>query len=108
MEPVLKSILILDIVLICTLSLFRFIAKNLEINSLVGYRTKRAMQNEKNWKFAQEFSSKNWLLVIPLMLLAQTFYFFNKNLDIIFISMVVFVIYTIILIFITEHKLKNL
>lgn len=34
-----------------------------EINVLIGYRTKRSMQNEDTWKFAHYFCGKLWWII---------------------------------------------
>ncbi|MCC9042934.1 SdpI family protein [Myroides sp. M-43] len=31
------------------------------INSILGYRTHRAMKNQRNWEFAQKFSGKGFV-----------------------------------------------
>jgi uncharacterized membrane protein len=108
METVYKSILTLDITIFASLILFFFIKKD-TINPILGYRTKRAMKNQRNWNFAQNYFSKNWLYSIPLMLISQIPILFDKTLNkIIPISLVTFVIYTVYLIYVTEKKLKEI
>lgn len=34
-----------------------------EINSIIGYRTKRSMKNEDTWKFAHIFCGKLWWIM---------------------------------------------
>ena len=53
-----------------------------EINSLIGYRTKRSMKNEDTWKFAHEYCGKlwwimGWIMLIPSM--AAQIPFFNSS-----------------------------
>jgi uncharacterized membrane protein len=108
MDTVYKSILTLDITIFASLLLFFFIKKD-TINPILGYRTKRAMKNQRNWNFAQNYFSKNWLYSIPLMLISQIPILFDKTLNkIIPISLVTFVIYTVYLIYVTEKKLKEI
>ena len=108
MEIIYKSIFTLDITIFASLLLFFFIKKD-TINPILGYRTKRAMKNQRNWNFAQNYFSKNWLYSIPLMLISQIPILFDKTLNrIIPISLVTFVIYTVYLIYVTEKKLKEI
>ena len=107
MDENLKTILILDTTLFASLIIFYFIKKD-EINPIIGYRTKRAMKNIENWKFAQTFFSKNWLFSIPIVLVTQIPLLFNKELTyLIDFSFINFVIYSVYLIIITEIKLKK-
>ncbi len=45
-----------------------------EVNSLVGYRTRRSMQNEDTWRFANEYAGKLfwklgiWMLIPSVLL----------------------------------------
>lgn len=32
------------------------------INGLIGYRTKRSMQNQESWDFAQRYAGKVWVI----------------------------------------------
>ena len=106
METIYKSIFTLDFTLFASLLLFYFIKKD-TINPILGYRTKRAMKNQKNWIFAQNFFSKNWLYSIPIILITQIPILFDNTLDnVIPISLLNFVIYSIYLIYVTEKKLK--
>lgn len=108
METIYKSILTLDITITASLLLFYFIKKD-TINPLLGYRTKRAMKNQENWIFAQNFFSRNWLFSIPIMLITQIPLLFDKGLEYILpISLLNFVVYTIYLIFVTEKKLAEM
>ena len=55
-----------------------------QINSLLGYRTKRSMKNMDTWKFAHEYCGRLWfrlglLLLIPLILLYLPFYQSDEN-----------------------------
>ena len=55
-----------------------------EINKVIGYRTKRSMQNEDTWKFAHNFCGKLWwimgwiILGISVVVLIP---FFNSTYD---------------------------
>lgn len=49
-----------------------------EINSVIGYRTKRSMKNMDTWKFAHEYCGKLWwrmglLLLFPSILVQLPF-----------------------------------
>ncbi|MBL6663106.1 MAG: SdpI family protein [Flavobacteriales bacterium] len=108
MEDYLKTILIVDFAIFSSLIIYYFIPKD-EINPILGYRTKRAMKNINNWKFAQSFFSKNWLYSIPLMLITQLPILINKKLFyLVEWSLINFAIYTIYLIVILELKLKKM
>ncbi|WP_448607436.1 SdpI family protein [Paenimyroides ceti] len=43
-----------------------------KINSLYGYRTTNSMKNQKNWDFAQKYSTKFMLLLSIVFLLIAT------------------------------------
>lgn len=108
MLPIFKTILIIDITIFSSLILF-YIIKPDEINPILGYRTKRAMKNQKNWKFAQSFFSKNWLYTIPIMIITQIPILIDNSLDIVVpFSFVNFILFSVYLIFVTEKKLKKL
>jgi uncharacterized membrane protein len=107
MDENLKTILILDTTLFASIIIFYFVKKD-EINPILGYRTKRAMKNIDNWKFAQTFFSKNWLFAIPIVLVTQIPLLFDNSLTfLIDISFYNFVIYSVYLIILTEIKLKK-
>lgn len=106
-----KELLLFDFVLSFVVLLMYFLPKK-NINFLIGYRTLNAMKSKKNWMFSQHFFFKNWLYVIPLVILFQIImiYFIgteNKK-KIERYSVILFFIYTIFLIYSTERKLKKL
>lgn len=108
MLPIFKTILIIDLTIFSSLILFYFIKPD-EINPIMGYRTKRAMKSQRNWKFAQSFFSKKWLLTIPIMLVTQLPILIDNSLEIVVpLSFINFIIYSICLIYITEKKLIKL
>ncbi|CAA0209724.1 SdpI family protein [Tenacibaculum maritimum] len=108
METIFKSILTFDIAIFLSLILFYFIKKD-TINPIMGYRTKRAMKNQKNWSFAQKYFSKNWLFSIPIILISQVPILFDKTMELVIpISLMNFIIYTVYLIYVTEKKLKEM
>lgn len=80
-------------------------------NSIIGYRTRRSMKSEDNWKFAQEYFPKKWMIVIPVILICQTPVLLNLNSnDIIFImiiSLINFIILTANAIYFTEKALEE-
>ena len=108
METIYKSVLTLDIALFTSLLIFYFIKKD-SINPVLGYRTKRAMKNKRNWDFAQNYFSKNWLYSIPIIFFTQIPLLFDSTLEeVLPISLLNFVIYSIYLIYVTEKKLKEI
>jgi len=107
MDENIKTIIILDITLFASILIFYFINKD-EINPILGYRTKRSMKNLENWKFAQNYFSKNWLFSIPIMITTQVPILLDNSLTfLIDLSFYNFVIYSVCLIIITEIKLKK-
>lgn len=40
-----------------------------EINRLIGYRTKRSMQNQDTWKFAHDYCGRLWWIIGWIILL---------------------------------------
>ena len=103
-EP-LQNIIIINIALLVPVILFYFI-DNTEINSLVGYRTKRSMKNQQNWRLAQRTFNKNWIYVVPVMLLVQlALYFLAMQTYIVPVSLVLYIAYIIALIIVVEQKL---
>jgi len=105
MPNLLQNILIIDIALWVPAILFYFVENN-EINSLVGYRSKRSMKNKQNWKLAQHTFNKNWIYVIPIMLLVQiSLYFLSLHKYIIPTSILIYLSYIILLIVMVEQKL---
>ncbi|MGO1245655.1 MAG: SdpI family protein [Sphingobacterium sp.] len=98
--------------IISFVTILLFFMQKKQINSIVGYRTSNSMKNQRNWDFAQKFYFRYWLLAIPLVILFQITLLFIFQIDntglIETLSMVLFFIYSIILIFITERKLKKL
>ena len=108
MSTLLQNILILDVSIFSVILLFYFF-KPQDINSFIGYRTARSIKNEKNWKFAQEFFPKKWLLAIPIMIVTQIPIFFGVNSEkIIIISGFQFIIISIYAIIATEKALKKM
>lgn len=104
----LQNILILDISLFSVILLFYFY-KPQDINSFIGYRTKRSVRSEKNWKFAQEFFPKKWLIAIPIMLITQIPILFGVDSEkLMIISGFQFIIVSIYAIIVTERELKKM
>ena len=63
-----------------------------EINRLIGYRTKRSMQNEDAWKFAHTFCGKLWWIIGWIMLApsaAALIPFYNSSYETIGIAIAV-------------------
>ena len=85
-----------------------------EINSLLGYRTARSMQNMDTWKFAHSYCGRIWWkigLITFILTVLSHLPFYHSNEDIIgIVSLVTVMIQLIILfipIFITENALKK-
>ena len=85
-----------------------------EINSLLGYRTARSMQNMDTWKFAHSYCGRIWWkigLITLIITVLSHLPFYHSNEDIIgIVSLVTVMIQLIILfipIFITENALKK-
>lgn len=108
MSTLLQNILILDVSIFSIILLFCFF-KPRDINFFIGYRTARSIKNEKNWKFAQDFFPKKWLITIPIMLVTQIPILFGVNSEkIIIISGFQFIIISIYAIIVTEKALKKM
>ncbi len=108
METIYKSILTIDISIFASILTFYFIKKD-TINPILGYRTKRAMKNQRNWDFAQNYFSKYWLYSILVMCISQIPILFDKHLELVIpLSLINFLIYTLYLVYVTEKKLKEL
>lgn len=106
-----SEIIICDIIII-TITFLMYLFPKRDINFFIGYRTPRSMKNQKTWDFSQRFYFKKWLMAIPLVILLQ-FILIGilelKDYDLIeSLSMGIFLIYSIILIFITERRLIKL
>ncbi len=106
-----SGILICDIIIV-TIPILMYLFPKRDINFFIGYRTPRSMKNQKTWDFSQRFYFKKWLMVIPLVIIFP-FIMIGilefKNYDLIeSLSMGIFLIYSIILIFITERRLIKL
>lgn len=99
-------------VVIWFVTVLAYLLPKRKINGIVGYRTMRSMKDQKNWDFSQRFFFRNWFFVIPIVLLFQVLtliLFHIENIDLIeTLSMILFFIYSILLSFITEMKLKQL
>ncbi len=69
-----KIILVLQIPVI-VISIVAFVILRLfpprKINRLYGYRTKRSMQNQKKWDFAQKYSADLGLYLMAALLAVQ-------------------------------------
>ena len=46
-----------------------------KINWFIGYRTRKSMENEKNWKVANQYCGKLWIKVGIIMLLISSLLF---------------------------------
>lgn len=103
-----KDIIIVDALLWIVLIVFFFYQVK-KINSWAGYRTKNSMRNQETWTFSQRFFFKRWIFAIPLTFGTQLFMIESfSNRFICNVSMGVFLGYSLILLIITEKKLKKI
>lgn len=85
-----------------------------EINGIIGYRTKRSMQNLETWRFAHNYCGQlwwklGWIILIPTIIVQVLFYKSSIN-AIGMVGGIVVFIQCIILIFSiipTENALKK-
>jgi len=108
----LKYLLIFDVVSGVSLILF-FLFKPKSINSFYGYRTPRSIKNQRNWDFAQTYSSKLFLSVPAVLLLTQLPLILESHNErmintITIISISEFTLLSVVIIFLTENQLKKL
>ncbi|MFT4662476.1 MAG: putative membrane protein [Patiriisocius sp.] len=78
-----------------------------KINSLYGYRTSSSMLNQERWDFAQKFSGKlmvNTGVILSLSIILSPFIPYDYGA---WISMIPIVIFSIMLIVITERGISN-
>lgn len=106
-----KNLIIFDLAACVPLILF-FLFPPKKINSIFGYKTSRSLKNQKNWDYAQKFSSQLFLLIPAILFLTQLSLFFDKSKDLIniilYISIFEYTLFSIIVILMTEHNLKKL
>jgi len=78
-------------------------------NWIYGYRTKRAMQSQYNWDFAQQYSAKASLIAGLFFLIASIAgcFFIVNNGTATIIEIVLLVITLTIIVLKTENKLKR-
>ena len=55
-----------------------------KINGIIGYRTKRSMQNLDTWRFAHNYCGRlwwklGWIILIPTIIIQIPFYRSNTN-----------------------------
>lgn len=80
-----------------------------KINWLYGYRTKRSMKNLQRWKFAHRYSGKLFLRFgMVLLLLAMLSFYFEEFVHIPgVIAVLIFILGTSVIIFLTERAIKK-
>lgn len=105
-----QSLLFIDLTLSVVLLLYYYFPPK-KINGLYGYRTFTSVKNQENWTFCQNYASRKWIYVIPILLVMQGVFIvsFQEITPRVInaISMIVFLIYTFILIYFTEKNLKK-
>lgn len=103
---------IMNIVFVLMFISIAFMFKNYypkDINSLVGYRTKRSIASEKNWLFANKFSSNllfKCTLVLPIVQVLLYLIFGSLVALIGMLSLWVLMLFAVILI--TEKKMMKM
>jgi len=50
-----------------------------KINIIVGYRTRKSMKNENNWKSANQYCGRLWIIVGIIMFLISLVVFVRSN-----------------------------
>ncbi|MFD2597408.1 SdpI family protein [Sphingobacterium corticis] len=111
-EEYVEIILIDLLLLIVSFALYFFPAK--KINFIYGYRTTRSMRNQINWQLSQRYFAKQWIWVVPTVMLIQLalifltdFDFGKNNRNLLHISMAIYFVGSIVCMFRTERKLKQ-
>ena len=108
MNENISDLLIFDLAVYPIVLIFYFYQFK-DINSLIGYRTIRSMKNQESWDLAQKYCFKKWFIwVIPITLTMQIPVLFDSNLYLIPYVGGSFVVHSIISIYMTEKKLKEL
>ncbi|WP_343208301.1 SdpI family protein [Anaerolentibacter hominis] len=105
------DLLIPLLMILCGRIMWKHPPKN--INSLIGYRTRRSMQNMDTWVFAHNYSGKlwwkiGWIILLPSIIVHIPVYGASDNVIGIF-SIILLTIQTAIIIgaiFATEKALK--
>ncbi len=77
-----------------------------KINSLYGYRTSTSMKSQENWKLANSYSA-HFFLISMSMLLAVSLFLVWINFDATILLAVLLVITIVLMIVLTEKKLKE-
>ena len=85
-----------------------------KINWVIGYRTRKSMKNEEDWKFANQYCGRIWIIT-GLIMLAVTLIIFgifysniiNYTENMLAIITLIQVAIIILPIFLVENKLKN-
>ena len=101
-------------VLIIIIGYFMYKYPPKKINWVVGYRTRKSMNNEENWKFANQYCGKLWiktgLIMLAITLVFYTIFYLNVvryTENILAILVLIQVAIIILPIFIVENKIKN-
>lgn len=96
--------------IILSISLVFFYNPPEKINKAYGYRTKKSMRNEKNWKYANWLSARLMLIVpqVFIVLLCAVLYLLHSRISLIsfvFCYSLLLVLLLLSIIPITEHYL---
>lgn len=114
MSIVLKEILTIDGITFSILIFLYFLCKNISMNPIVGYKTRRAYKSEKHWKFAQNYAFSFLLILIPLQIITHLVMFFlieDWDIHKTLIKGITFSnigLVTILVIYSTENKLSKI
>ncbi|MBU2938461.1 SdpI family protein [Lacinutrix sp. C3R15] len=97
-------------ILFIIIGIIMFIFPPKKINMFYGYRTNRSMKHQKNWDFAQKYSSKLLALIGVALTVFSTLNIFFKLKDQteMIVSTTLIIGSIIFLIVKTENKLKKL
>lgn len=102
-----QEIIIVDTLVSCIVIVFYFYQVK-KINPWIGYRTSNSMKSQAAWTFSQRYYFKRWIYILPIIYVVQLILLDHySNRLITKVSMGIFVGYCILLIIITEKKIKQ-
>ncbi|MHC5353359.1 SdpI family protein [Myroides sp. LJL115] len=102
-----QEIIIVDALISCIVIVFYFYQVK-KINTWIGYRTNSSMKSQASWTFSQRYFFKRWIYILPIIYGMQFILLDHySNRFVTEVSMGLFVGYSILLIIITEKKIKK-
>jgi|GEM_PF-3000998 len=75
------SVLVFDFI-IAIIPILMYLYPPKDINALIGYRTKRSMENMDNWVFSQKYIAKRWMIVPVIVVVTQLILFISTDMNI--------------------------